>query len=260
MSSLFKFNDWEFLVEMARRERKCPILDFRPLTQTSNFKDILYLGGKEVTPIQAMKQGNLRFDHPEFKKTIRLNLNGAIWEDPKREEGTNRNPETISLDQEAGMMQFAARENRDGKAVQIFPTAYNTPKYFQQCLTIEDFDLRLEYIIKRILELKGFFTKDDVKSDESPNEIILKKIADDIENLTELQNLNAVPPSIGNNLVKFIADSITAGKVLDYMKLIETLKQETPDIEKSLVAAGADLGRAKKLSKGRKLLKRKNEE
>jgi len=257
MSSLFKFNDWEFLVEMARRERKCPIVDFRPLSQTPNFKDILYLGGKEVTPIQALKQGNLRFDHPQFSKTIRLNLNGNIWEDPRRAEGTNRDTDAIELDQEAGNFGFAARENRDGKAVQIFPTTYTSPKYFQQCLTIADFDLRLEMIIKRILQLKGVLTWEEARSDASPNEIILKKIADDIEFLIELESKNAVPPSIGKNLTQFIADSITAGKVLDYEKLISTLEQETPDIRTKLVEAGADLKRAKILSKGRKLLKRK---
>lgn len=252
MSSLFKFNDWEFLLEMARRERKCPIVDFRPLTQTPNFKDILALGGKEVTPIQALKQGNLRFDHPDFKKTIRLNLNGAIWEDPRREEGTNRNPESISLDQEAGMMQFAARENRDGKAIQIFPNTYSSNKYFQECLTIADFDLRLEMIIKRILQLKGFFTKEEAHSDKAPNDIILEKISNDIENLIELERLNAVPPSIGKDIVQFIASSLEQGKVLDYMKLIDVLKEDNPEIESKL-----NMTLAKKYTKAAKLLKRK---
>jgi len=257
MSSLFKFNDWEFLVEMARRARKCPILDFRPLFQSPNFKDILYLGGKEVTPIQGMKQGNLRFELPGLNKTIRLNLNGNIWEDPKREEGPNRDAKAIELDQDAGAYGFVARENRDGKAVQVFPTSYASGKYFQECLTIADFDLRLEFIIKRILKLKGVIDDKEALSDTTPNEILLKKIADDIEFLIEIEKKNAVPPSIGKNLTQFIADSITAGKVLDYEKLITTLEQETPNIREELKKAGADLARAAKLSKGRKLLKRK---
>ena len=255
MSSLFKFENWEFLIEMARTARKCPIVDFRPLMQTPNYKDILYLGGREVSPQQGKKQGNLRFDYPDFKMTIRLNQNGAIWEDPRRDEGPNLGADALEFDTEAELYGQAPMANRDGKAVQIFPQGFESQKYFQTCLTIEDFDLRLEFIIKRILLRKGFFTKEEVNSDDSPNTLILKKISEDIEELAKLQTLNAVPPSL--DLTDAIGKSITDGKMLDYEALFKTLEQEKPNLRKDLEAAGVDLLRAKKLSKGAKILKRK---
>lgn len=259
MPKLFKFDNWEFLVEMARTPRKCPILDFRPLYKTSNFKDILYLGGREVTPMQGLKQGNLRFDHPDFGgMTIRLNLNGAIWEDPRREEGTNRGADALEMDQEAEIYMVAPKANRDGKAIQIMQNSYPSGKYFQPCLTIEDFELRLEFIIKRILYKKKFFTREEAFSDDSPNTIIINKITNDIEELIKLEKLNAVPPSIGNDIIGFIAKAINDGKVLNYMKLIETLEKETPDIRAKLEDKGVDMVKAKKLSKGHDLLKRKS--
>lgn len=260
MSSLFKFENWHFLVEMARRPRKCPILDFSPLFKTSNYRDIVALGGREETPAQAKLQGNLRFDYPDFNMQIRLNLNGAIWSQPRREEGTNLAAGAIVVDPEAEVFARKHFENRDGKSIQIFPSnQFQSDKYFQACLTIEDFEMRLEYVIKEILHRKEVLTMKEARNDEHPNVILLNKIAEDPEFLSELMEKKALPPSLGGkseNLVKVLIDFLQSKKLMDYEAVIETLSESNPKLAEELGSKGFDMAAAKKLSKRFRMLSR----
>lgn len=261
MSSLFKFENWQFLVEMARRPRKCPILDFSPLFKTKNYRDIVALGGREETPGQAKLQGNLRFDYPDFGMQIRLNLNGAIWSQPRREEGTNLAADALELDPEGGVYARRHFENRDGKSIQIFPSnQFQSDKYFKECLTIGDFEMRLEYVIKEILQRKGVLTMQEARSDEEPNVILLNKIAEDPDFLNTLLENKALPPSMGGagNLSSVINDFLKAKKLMDYENVIDILSSETPKFKEELEKSGFNMEAAKKLTKRYRLLSRED--
>jgi len=262
MSSLFKFENWQFLVEMARRPRKCPILDFSPLFKTSNYRDVVSLGGREETPAQAKLQGNLRFDYPDFNMQIRLNLNGAIWSQPRRDEGTNLAADAIVVDPEAEVFARRHFENRDGKSIQIFPSnQFQSDKYFKECLTIEDFEMRLEYVIKEILHRKGVLSLQEARNDEHPNVMLLNKIAEDPDFLSELMEKSALPPSLGGkaeNILKVLIGFLQSKKVMDYESIIDTLSETNPKLPEELESKGFDMAAAKKLSKRARILSRED--
>lgn len=163
MDSLKLFETWNILNEI-RKKRVCPVIDFTPLRESSVYKDLTALGWEEVTPYQGGKQGNLRFQHSAFPRSIRLNLNGAIWEDEKT-----------------------------GKAHRIYLDADTDPKWQKQCLNMRDYENRIEYLIKKLLQRDGFITREELVNSEGGVEIIKRKLK---ENPLSVKKLRTVPPSL----------------------------------------------------------------
>jgi hypothetical protein len=176
MSNDSKFNNLDGLDEI-RKPKKCPIFDFGPLRESELYADLISLGYTEVNAqgeprlenetFQGERQGNLRFMHPRFRLSIRMNLNGAIWEDAP-----------------------------SGRAYRINIEWDHDPKWYKACLGLEDYKNRLQYLIKKLLEADGFITKKELTNTESGTEIILRKIDEDIENIKKLRT---VPPSLKDN-------------------------------------------------------------
>lgn len=185
MSKVSKFNIWR--VSEASRPRKCPIIDFTPIRESSLYQDLISLGWIEVNAqgkiridpalelgktdltyqvqYQGEKQGNLRFKHEKFPdRIIRMNLNGAIWEDAP-----------------------------SGRAYRINIEWDHDPKWFKACMGIEDYKDRLEYLIKKLLHADGFITRQELLNTEGGVEIIKRKIDEDAENVKKLRT---VPPSL----------------------------------------------------------------
>ena len=179
------------------------ILDFTPLRSSAIYKDALALGWKEVTPRQGELQGNLRFAHPSFQYTIRLNLNGRIWQDEPREEGSNRDKDAIQMDPNMDLPIIKPKSNRDGKAVEILIEANQDPKWFGQCFSIADYETRVQFLIKKLLFQDKWITKEEMLSGESPNEIILRKIDENVDNI---KTLKVLPPSLKDD-IGFVQDA-----------------------------------------------------
>lgn len=197
MSNVSKFNNWKTLRE-ARKPRKCPIVDFTPLRESELYKDFTSLGWVEVNAqgkeridpamelgkteltyqiqYQGEKQGNLRFKHPEFPMIVRMNLNGAIWQDAP-----------------------------SGRAYRINLDYDHDPKWSQTCLTIEEYKNRLEYLIKMLLEKEGFITRQELVNKEGGVEIIKRKLDEDPQNIKKLKT---IPTSLkdDNDFLKVSAD------------------------------------------------------
>jgi len=163
MAETHNFRNWNAINEI-RKARVCPVVDFSPLRESVVFKDLISLGWKEVTPYQGGKQGNLRFEHKAFPRSIRLNLNGAIWEDERTGKAHR-----ITLDQDAD------------------------PKWYKRCLTMADYETRLEYLIKKLLHRDGFITREESVNPEGAIEIIKRKLNEDP---TNIKKLKTVPPSL----------------------------------------------------------------
>lgn len=171
MKNLKKFDTWGAVKE-ARKPRKCPIVDFGPLRESELYQDLISLGWVEVNAqgveridpalelgktelkyqvqFQGEKQGNLRFKHPRYANSIRVNLNGRVWEDAP-----------------------------SGKAYEIVLTYDYDPKWKKECLSIEDYKNRLEYLIKKLLHDEGFITRQELTNAEGGVEIIKRKLDED---------------------------------------------------------------------------------
>lgn len=184
MGQVSKFDKWKSIKEV-RTKRKCTIPDFTPLRETDLYKDLISLGYVEVNArgeerladeryqvaYQGEKQGNLRFKHEKFPRSIRMNLNGAIWED-----------DPYNFDQD-----------RSGKAYRINIAYGADPKWSQECLSVEDYKNRLEYLIKKLLYEEGFINHSELLNKEGGVEIIKRKIDENIDNIKKLRT---VPPSL----------------------------------------------------------------
>jgi hypothetical protein len=185
MNTLKNFDKWNSIKE-ARKPRKCPIVDFGPLRETELYKDLIGLGWVEVNAqgveridpalelgktelkyqvqFQGEKQGNLRFKHPNFPMSIRVNINGRVWEDAP-----------------------------SGKAYEIKLSYDHDPKWSKECLNIEDYKNRLEYLIKKLLQLEGFISHKELINAEGGVEIIKRKLEEDP---SLIKKLKTVPPSL----------------------------------------------------------------
>ena len=184
MGQVSKFNKWKSIKEV-RTERKCKILDFTPLRESDLYKDLIALGYVEVkgrdqvrlederyqVATQNELQGNLRFKHEKFPRTIRVNLNGAVWEDDP----------------------YNLERMKSGKAFRINIAYGSDPKWTKECLDIEDYKNRLEYLIKKLLHAEGFITHDELLNKEGGVEIIKRKIDENVDNIKKLRT---VPPSL----------------------------------------------------------------
>ncbi len=188
MSNVSKFNKWKFIKE-ARKPRKCPIIDFTPIRESELYSDLISLGWVEVNAqghpriepamelgktdltyqvqYQGEKQGNLRFKHPAFPMIVRMNLNGAIWQDAP-----------------------------SGRAYRIDCEWDHDPKWSQSCLSIEDYKNRLEYLIKMLLHIEGFISQKELGNTEGGVEIIQRKLDEDPQNVKKLRT---IPPSLKND-------------------------------------------------------------
>lgn len=197
MSNVSKFNNWKFVRE-ARKPRKCPIVDFTPLRESELYKDFTALGWVEVNAqgkeridpamelgktdltyqiqYQGEKQGNLRFKHADFPMIVRMNLNGAIWQDAP-----------------------------SGRAYRIDLDYDHDPKWSQACLTLEEYKNRLEYLIKMLLHKDGFIDRKELVNKEGGVEIIKRKLDEDPQNVKKLRT---IPPSLkdDNDFLKVSAD------------------------------------------------------
>jgi hypothetical protein len=177
MANNLKFSNLYDLDEV-RKPKKCPIFDFGPLRESVTYGDLISLGYVEVNAqgeprlenetFQGERQGNLRFKHPRFRLSIRMNLNGAIWEDAP-----------------------------SGRAYRINIEWDHDPKWYKACLGLDDYENRLQYLIKKLLHADGFITGKELTTVESGTEVILRKIDENIENI---KRLRTVPPSLEKNV------------------------------------------------------------
>ena len=189
MSKLGNFNSWR--VNEVRRARKCPILDFTPLRDSEIYQDLVSLGWEEVNAqgykriepamelgktdltyqvqYQGEKEGNLRFKHEKFPtKIIRIKMNtGIIWKDPL--------PPAV------------------GKPVRYDLQWDHDPKWTKVCPTIEDYKIKLEYLIKLLLFEDGFISRNELGNAEGGIEIIKRKLEEDA---ASVKDLRVVPPSL----------------------------------------------------------------
>ena len=173
MSYISKFTKWG-LVNEVRKNRVCPVIDFAPLRESQVYKDLISLGWEEVNAkgeprlsaetFQGERQGNLRFMHPQFPRSIRINLNGAIWED-----------------------------ERTGKAHRIYIEYDHDPKWFKNCLNMGDYENRLEYLIKKLLYAQNWISKQELVSAEGALELIKRKLDEFPESV---KTLKVIPPSL----------------------------------------------------------------
>jgi hypothetical protein len=184
MGQVSKFDKWKALKEV-RTERKCKILDFTPLRESDLYKDLIALGYVEVNGRDQVRlederyqvatqnelQGNLRFKHEKFARTIRVNLSGTVWEDDP----------------------YNLEKRKSGKAFRINIAYGSDPKWSKQCLDLEDYKNRLEYLIKKLLYEEKFITHNELLNEEGGVEIIKRKIE---ENADNVKILRTIPPSL----------------------------------------------------------------
>lgn len=189
MSKLANFNSWR--VNEVRRARKCPILDFTPLRDSTIYQDLIALGWEEVNAqgnrriepamqlgkteltyqvqYQGEKEGNLRFTHEKFPdKIIRIKMNtGIIWKDPLPP--STKKPIRLDLQWD------------------------HDPKWRQECPTIEAYKDKLEYLVKMLLHEDGFINRTELANAEGGVEIIKRKLEEDA---SLVRDLRVVPPSL----------------------------------------------------------------
>ena len=173
MAPLENFKTWQKLNEV-RKPRKCPIPDFKEIRESTLYKDLISLGWVEVDAkmnprleaetFQGERQGNLRFKHPNYPMSYRMNLNGGMWQDAL-----------------------------SGRAYRIALEVDHDPKWYRKCLGLEDYKDRLEYLIKRLLWTDGFITDGELHNTEGGIEIIMRKLDENPENIKKLKT---VPPSL----------------------------------------------------------------
>lgn len=187
MENISKFKKWALILEMATRERKCPIIDFTPLRERTVYKDVMSLGFVECdprgvpifqegeAPKQGEKQGNLRFKHPDMKDIIRTNMNGAVW-----------------LDEIGYITDKGSLRSGNGRKLDLLINNESNPN-FQPCLDLEAYERRLDFLGKYLLFQDKWITKDECLNSERFGEIVRRK-AD--ENPEILKDLRRVPESM----------------------------------------------------------------
>ncbi len=189
MENISKFKKWAIILEMATRERKCPIIDFTPLRERTVYKDVMSLGFVECdprgvpvfqegeAPKQGEKQGNLRFIHPDLQNglIIRTNMNGAVW-----------------LDEKGYITDKGSLRSGNAKKLDLVINNPNNPN-FQECLTLEAYERRLDFLGKYLLYLDKWLTLSECLNSERFQDIVKRKIEEDP---SSLKSLRRVPESM----------------------------------------------------------------
>jgi hypothetical protein len=177
MGNILNFNEWRGINEGSSNPRECLELDLIPLRQTQLYKDVVSMGWTEVdssgspreSTYQGEKQGNLRFNHQRLKNTIITNRDGAIW----------------------GV-------KPSGKYDRIF-LDFDDSFWRTECINLEDYKSRLEYLIKKILYEDGLISPQELSSREGGIEIIKRKIHENPENIKNLIDIpDSLKKEIGN--------------------------------------------------------------
>jgi hypothetical protein len=237
MDKILKFENWSsqmrniqgarHIDEMARSERKCPLVDFSSVRQSQLYRDLLSLGFREVntfgqdrveeimklggSPIQGQvqyqgeKQGNLRFMHDRLYpgSIIRLQWKGQVPEnDPAHNTFNLKDTKThaIWID--------GVKDPRDTKTVVSGPKkdykyeeyglgSSGDPKWARYCPTYKDYENRIEFLIKMLLSNDGFINRSELFNSEGGIEIIKRKLEENPENIKKLVG---VPESLKGDM------------------------------------------------------------
>ena len=185
MENISKFKKWAIILEMATRERKCPIIDFTPLRERTVYKDVMSLGFVECdprgvpvfqegeAPKQGEKQGNLRFIHPDLKNglIIRTNMNGAVW-----------------LDEKGYITDKGSLRSGNAKKLDLVINNPSNPN-FQECLTLEAYERRLDFLGKYLLYLDKWITESECLNSERFIDIVMRKIDEDVACISGLRRV-----------------------------------------------------------------------
>ncbi len=169
-------------VNEARRPKKCPVLNFKPIRESEVYKDMLAMGwverladnpeGIEVAGTEEQRYfkdrlGNIAFFHPSLASKqnypyYNIMHNGSIrvWS------GSSKSSE--------------------------YPFLSTDLK--KTCMTVEDYLFKMGFLIKLLCKKQGFPISDsELMANESYQDLIKRKMR---ENPSSIKYLEVVPPSI----------------------------------------------------------------
>jgi hypothetical protein len=170
-------NMQEFTVtlnEMARmKERKCPQIDWDEVRSLPIYRDATDIGWVDETTMYKEKLANMTFSHPLLPgKLYKINRNGQL-----------------------------RTETPGGRSDRISIPGEHSERLEQECLKAEDYEVKLDYLVKIALRKMGLMDEKDILSVTPSSEILTKRIKTEIKkNSTDfMSKINKLPYSIRQN-------------------------------------------------------------
>lgn len=160
--------------EMARmKARKCPQIDWDEVRALPIYRDATDLGWIDETTMYKEKLANMTFSHPLLPgKLYKINRNGQL-----------------------------RTETPGGRSDRISIPGEHSDRLEKECVTAEDYEVKLDYLVKRALHKMGLIKETEVLNVTPAAEILTAKIESDIEKDSEdfLEKLNKLPYSQRQN-------------------------------------------------------------
>lgn len=175
--SIIRRSDWGVLDEMAYRTPQCTYTpsDWDQLQESDEYDDLLNMGWMEITKPGQRSQGNLAFAHPKFflGGGIRVNFKGKIVE-------------------------FLSRP--DGREFQKTLVDEGLEGFGKKCADINDYKIKLGFIIKYTLNKIGVIEKSEVYSQKDYKQVFVDCILNPLPGMgpgTVLKKIGVyLPPNV----------------------------------------------------------------
>ena len=166
-------------IQEVRRDKKCPVLSFKPVRESETYKDMIGMGWIEVLADNPRgvtswateeershkdRMGNMAFYHPVFKGS-RLTRRA-----------TSNAPE--------GYPHFNIKHDGGVRVVEGKENSAELPRLTtdlrRTCMTIEDYLYKMSFLIKYGMREQGFpISNEELYSEESYKDLVKRKMDED---------------------------------------------------------------------------------
>lgn len=187
--SIKKYDNFRKIQEV-RREKKCPVLSFKPIRESETYTDMIGMGWIEVLADNPKgiisfateeershkdRMGNIAFYHPVFKGS-RL---------------TNR----ATRNAEEGYPHFNIKHDGGVRVVEGFGNTAELPRLNtdlrRTCMTVEDYLYKMSFLIKYGIREQGFpVTNEELYSNETYKDLIRRKMKEDPSVVKHFKNVD----------------------------------------------------------------------
>ena len=220
-------------IQEIRRDKKCPVLNFKPIRESETYTDMIGMGWIEVladNPAGILAKasdeernfkdrlGNIAFYHPYFKGS-RLTSRAS------RSAGEGYPHFNIKHD---GAVRVVEGLNLTAEFPRLNTDLRRT------CMTIEDYLYKMSFLIKYVIKESGFPVSDsELYSEESYKDLMQRKIDADPSVVKHFKDINATEETGGVSTSNFGSANKTTKiislppslKTTDYGRAVSALKR-----------------------------------
>lgn len=192
------YKNFKSLLEMPRRPKKCPVLNFKPIRESETYQDMMGMGFIEVladNPAGILAKatdeernfkdrlGNIAFYHPAFK-------GARLTHRASRSAGEGYPHFNIKHD---GALRVVEGENNTAELPGV------STDLRRACMTVEDYLFKMSFLIKYTMIEGGLsMSNQELFGNETYKDLIIRKIKEDPKVMKNV-DISFIPPSMRDN-------------------------------------------------------------